>query len=135
MKKLLSICIFLCMYISVSANNSDTTFIRNFYENYIFGNEPFDSSGKKMCSQKLLNYLSAKYEYDCPEKTCYALWCFRSGNQDGPSDVSKVTEISSLGKGWYKIDFIDMGINGSKQIKLIMVDNKREIDELKEKPE
>lgn len=135
MKKLLAICIFLCVCISVSPSKNDISFIRNFYENYIFGNQPFAPSGQKMCSQKMLNYLASKYDFDCPDKACYALWCFRSGNQDGPSDTSKVTEISSLGKGWYKVDFIDMGNSGSRSIKLITSGNKTVIDELKEKAE
>ena len=135
MKKLLAIYIFMGICISVSASNNEISFIRNFYDNYIFGNQDFDPSGKKMCSQKMLNYLSSKYDFDCPDKACYALWCFRSGNQDGPSDISKVTEISPLDKGWYKVDFIDMGNSGSKYIKLITSDQKTEIDELKDQME
>lgn len=49
------------------------------------------------------------------------LWLFgelRSGAQDGPSKVSKVTDITAEGDGWYNVSFLDMGNKGSKSLKI-----------------
>lgn len=45
-------------------------------------------------------------------------WELRSGAQDGPSNVSKVTDITAEGDGWYNVSFLDMGNKGSKSLKI-----------------
>lgn len=69
----------------------------------------------KYCSDKLKKKLEEAYEY---EGGGYATWLFRSDAQDGP-DEHKITKMVPEGDGWYKYDFIDMGITGSHRIKVI----------------
>ena len=56
----------------------------------------------------------------------------RSGAQDGPSDESRVTSVIRLGKGLYRVEFIDMGIEGSRTLKLVTRDGKLFFDEITE---
>lgn len=87
----------------------------------------------KYCTDKLQKKLKDAYEYDGEG---YATWKFRSDAQDGPSDEYKLTKFVPEGDGWYKYDFVDMGIRGSHRIKIITQVNPRGqvdfyIDELK----
>jgi hypothetical protein len=79
--------------------------------------EDGDGFYAKFCTENLKKKLKEAYEYDGEEG--YATWKFRSEAQDGPSDEYKLTKFTPEGNGWYKYEFIDMGIPGSHRIKFI----------------
>lgn len=86
---------------------------------------------KRHCTKKLLKVLRDAYEYD-PVPNAYAVWLFRSGVQDGPTDEHKVLRVVSLGNNWYQYTFLDMGIKCTNKIKVIKVGNKLLFDEIKQ---
>lgn len=101
----------------------------------VFTERYYEDNGfiEKYCTNKLQKKLMEAYEYD--EEDGYATWKFRSDAQDGPSDEYKLTKFVPEGNGWYKYDFIDMGVKGSHRIKFITHVNPRNqaefyIDEL-----
>ena len=49
------------------------------------------------------------------EDTIQATWDFRSGAQDGDGP-SRIKSVKSLGDGWYRYDFLDMGVPGAKKV-------------------
>ena len=83
---------------------------------------------KPFSSAKLQKQLKDNYEYDSEG---YAIWNFRTGMQDGPSDISKVTSVTALGNGLYKVNFIDMGIKGNRTLKIIDVNGTLKFDAIK----
>lgn len=91
-------------------------FIENFYSNCVFKRIDYKPILEKLCTTKLLKELKDNYDYDGEG---YAIWNFRTGAQDGPNDVSKVTSITVLGNGIYKVNFIDMGIKGNRTLKIV----------------
>lgn len=52
-----------------------------------------------------------------------ALYELRTGEQDGPSNVSKVTGIAQE-DGWYVVSYTDMGTPGSTKLKVEVSDGK-----------
>ena len=103
-------------------------FIKDFYANYVFGEKNYIPAVKKHCTAKLQKQLKDNYEYDGEG---YAIWNFRTGMQDGPSDISKVTSVTALGNGLYKVNFIDMGIKGNRTLKIIDVNGTLKFDAIK----
>ena len=102
----------------------------------VFNERYYEDEGfvMKYCTEKLQKKLKEAYDYDGEEG--YATWKFRSDAQDGPSDEYKLTKFVPEGDGWYKYDFVDMGVRGSHRIKFITHVNPRGqidfyIDELK----
>lgn len=101
----------------------------------VFNERYYEDNGfiTKYCTEKLQKKLKDAYEYD--EEDGYATWKFRNDAQDGPSEEYKLTKFVPEGNGWYKYDFIDMGVKGSHRIKFITHVNPRNqaefyIDEL-----
>lgn len=107
-------------------------FLKGFYAHYVFGNESMDRIAKDVCTPRLLDYLKQQYDYDCPDGPCYAMWCFRTGMQDGPSDVSKVTSVTAENDGWFKVSYLDMGNHGTTRIRFIMMKGKYRMDEIEQ---
>lgn len=102
--------------------------IREFYKNYVFGKkETTDEVINKYCTQKLAKILAADYDYD---DGGYAIWEFRSDNQDGDSDVQEVTNVEAMGNGVYKVSFNDMGTKGSCKISVVLEGEKILFDEI-----
>lgn len=101
--------------------------LQNFYANYVFGNKSFTKVAKTMCSTQLLKYLKDNYDYDCDDGSCYALWLFRTNSQDGPSNVSKVKDVTYIEDGWYEVSYLDMGMKGRTSLQLEEVDGKMQI--------
>ena len=97
-------------------------------QNYVFGAKNYVPAVKKHCTAKLQKQLKDNYEYDGEG---YAIWNFRTGMQDGPSDISKVTSVTALGNGLYKVNFIDMGIKGNRTLKIIDVNGTLKFDAIK----
>lgn len=85
----------------------------------VFNERYYEDEGfiKKYCTDNLQKKLKDAYEYDGEEG--YATWKFRSDAQDGPSNEYKLTKFIPEGNGWYKYEFIDMGVRGSHRIKVI----------------
>ena len=103
-------------------------FIKDFYTNYVFGTKNYIPAVKKHCTAKLQKQLKENYEYDGEG---YAIWDFRTGAQDGPSDVCKVTSVAVLANGFYKINFIDMGIKGNRTLKIVNINGTLKFDAIK----
>ena len=102
--------------------------IQEFYNNYVFGNEEAtDAVINKYCTKKLAKKLADDYEQ---EGGGYAVWDFRSGAQDGDSDVQKVNSVVALGEGKYKVSYNDMGTKGSCVISVVVEDDNILFDEL-----
>ena len=80
---------------------------------------------EKCCTQRLLRKLRADYGYDGEG---YAVWLFRTGAQDGPDDVSEIREVASLGDGRYRVDFVDMGTEGRRIVKIVDENGAMKID-------
>lgn len=93
------------------------------YTDYVFGNGDFSLIAKDVCSPELLKQLRDGYEYDCDNNDCYAVWLFRTNNQDGLSDVCELKNIKIDKGNWYKIDYIDMGHEGTTYIELSVDEN------------
>ena len=89
--------------------------IEKVYKDFVFGESA--SNPSKYFGPVALKKLKDAYEYDEPADA-YAFWELRSGAQDGPSNVSKVTDITAEGDGWYNVSFLDMGNKGSKSLKI-----------------
>lgn len=92
--------------------------IQVFYKMYVFGHEEAtDAVIDRYCTKNLAKKLADDYEYDGGG---YAVWDFRSGYQDGDSDVEEVTKVEALGEGRYKVSYNDMGHMGSCIISVVV---------------
>lgn len=115
--------------------NQVKKYLQDFYEKYIFNIQKTDSSFEEAvqasCTPKLQKYLESQYEYECENGPCYAQTCFRSDAQDGPSEEYKVVDIKSEGDGWFKVQFIDMGIRDSVNILCVADGNQIKMDDIK----
>ena len=84
--------------------------IQEFYKKYVFGREEMTREvAYKYCTKSLAKKLADDYDYDGDG---YAVWDFRSGAQDGDSDVQEVTTIEELADNMYKVTYDDMGHKG-----------------------
>ncbi len=72
------------------------------------------------CTSKMLKKLASDYaaEYGNEGEEAYAVWDFRTGAQDGDGP-SRIKSIKSLGDGWYRYDFLDMGNPGANKVHFI----------------
>lgn len=104
----------------------DIAFIREMYEQTLYEDYAFLETH---CSDSLLSLLASEYEYDGGG---YAVWKFRSGMQDGPTNEHAVVSIEETGDGWYTYKAIDMGIPFTKRIKLSHKGGKTVIEALAE---
>lgn len=114
MKRIAIISIIVCaLATACTQRQDDMEFIRDMYENVLYEDYGFL---EKHCSESLLSKLSAAYDY---EGEGYAVWAFRSGAQDGPSNEHSVIHIEDNGDGWYTYTAMDMGITFRKRIKIL----------------
>lgn len=91
--------------------------IQDFYQKYVFGNEGLrDEVVNKYCTKKLAEKLADHYDYD---DGGYAVWDFRSGNQDGDEDTQEVISVEPLGNNTYNVKYNDMGAIGNCVISVI----------------
>lgn len=67
------------------------------------------------CSKSMVAKLQRDYDMD---GYGLATWDFRSGAQDGDGP-SRIKSVKSLGDGWYRYDFLDMGVPGAKKVHFI----------------
>lgn len=105
--------------------------IQKFYKDCVFGREEAtDEVINSYCTKKLAKKLADDYEY---EGGGYAIWDFRSGAQDGDSDVQKVNNVEALGEGKYKISYNDMGTKGSCIITVVVDGDNILFDEISNK--
>ncbi len=116
---------------AVVASVDQSEFLKDFYTDYILTfQKDFAEAASEICTPRLLKYLADEYEYDCPNGDCYAIWRFRTGCQDGPSDERRVEDVSALGKDWYEVRFIELGNHGVKYIHFAESDGTMKMDEL-----
>ena len=92
------------------------------YTDYIFGSGDFSLIARKVCSPELLKQLRDEYEYDCEDNECYAVWLFRTNSQDG-TNVTELKSIERTEADWYKVNYIDMGHEGTTYIELSVDEN------------
>lgn len=104
--------------------------LEEFYNDYVFGNKDFSRIANKVCTPRLLQYLKDAYEYECENGECYAMWLFRSGNQDGTSDECRVVNVKDEGDGWVGVLFIDMGITDTVYIRFVSYNGQKLMDEI-----
>ena len=92
-----------------------TVFLKDLYEKYVLGiRGTHDFSNiKSHFSPKILNKMRKEFEY---EGGGYAVWIFRTGVQDGPTE-SQLRSITPEGDGWYQVSFSDMGYKSSCRFK------------------
>lgn len=102
----------------------DKEFIRDMYENNMYEDYTFL---EQHCSKILLAKLSEEYDYDGEG---YAVWKFRSGAQDGPSNEHVITSIEDEGNGWYTYTAVDMGITFTKRIRISHEGGKSVIEDI-----
>lgn len=115
MKRILIILSAALAIVSCNQNQEkkDIAFVEDFYE-HVLGNKPMtDEFLKSSLSDDLLNSL---WEADYDET--YSFWYFRTGYQDGPSDVSALESVEPLGEGWYRVSYSDMGNPGVTDVKV-----------------
>ena len=103
-------------------------FITDMYDNEKYTDYNFL---RKHCTDKMLQYLHDNYEYDCESGDCFAVWMFRSDEQDGANDSYGVLSVEPKGDDWYLYTFNDMGFKGAHLIKVIDQDGQLMIDALK----
>lgn len=110
--------------------NECIALIKNLYTNYILGTGDFYTVARKMCTPKLLKYLSDNYWYDKePGEDYFAMWMFRTGYQDGPG-ASKLIKIVPRGNNWYDIHYTDMGWSGLTTVRIVYVGGRPMFDEI-----
>ena len=112
MKKFLYAIAFFLL-VSCSGKDADVRVITDFYDAVLGKTVMTDELLQQSLSQEVLSDLwEADYE------NTYSWWAFRTGYQDGPSDVSSLDGIESLGQGWYRVSYTDMGIEATTDVKL-----------------
>lgn len=100
--------------------------IEAFYINTVLNpDDDATAAIERRCTDKMKRKLAAAYDY---EGEGYAVWELRTGAQDGDGD-SKVNKIVALGDGWYRVEFTDMGLKGTKKIKAIEKDGQVLLDD------
>ena len=112
MKKILNAIAFFLL-VSCAGNNADVRVITDFYKAVLGETEMTDELLQESLSQEVLSSL---WEADYDDT--YSWWNFRTGYQDGPSDVSTLDGIESLGQGWYRVSYTDMGTQGTTDVQL-----------------
>lgn len=113
MKRFLYAIAFFLLVSCAGNNGSDVRVITDFYKAVLGETEMTDALLQESLSQEVLSSL---WEADYDDT--YSWWNFRTGYQDGPSDVSTLDGIESLGQGWYRVSYTDMGTQGSTDVKL-----------------
>ena len=113
MKRISSILAAAAILAACGSNSSDKQIIENFYNAVLGRTEMTDALLKKSLSDGILSSL---WEADYPDT--YSYWAFRTGFQDGPGNVSQVDGIESLGDGWYRVSYQDMGTPGVTEVKV-----------------
>lgn len=125
MKRTLLVSMIMCALAAACAQRpDDREFIRSMYEDGMYEDYAFL---EKHCSKDLLAKLAEEYDYDGDG---YAVWKFRSGAQDGPSDDHAMISIEDEGDGWYRYSAVDMGITFTRRIRLSHEGGKCTIEDL-----
>lgn len=114
--------------LSCLGKDSGEEFIRTMYDGRLYEDYEFLENN---CSAGLLQRLSNEYDYDGGG---YAVWLFRSGMQDGPTNESRILEIEQLGDGWYRYKALDMGHFFDKYIKLSLSGSEQKVEALADFP-
>ena len=115
-----------------NTHKNKVEFIKELYNSYVFGSYDLALIADRFCTDRLRKKLADAYGYDCPDgEQCYAVWMFRSGVQDGPSNECRLTSIINLKNGWYRVRFIDMGVPGYVEIKFVNAGDSFKMDDVK----
>ena len=114
MRKIAYILAAIILSACVSQKDKDKAFITDFYTHVLGIERMTDEYLKASLSKELLDSLW-ETEYD----DCYSYWDFRTGYQDGPSDISEVLDIKVESDGWYEVSYLDMGNRGRTRIHVV----------------
>lgn len=125
-KRIAAVAMIVCALAACAQRPDDKEFIRGMYENALYEDYGFL---ERHCSDSLLEKLSAAYDYDGEG---YAVWEFRSGAQDGPSNEHAVIGIEDEGDGWYRYTAVDMGITFRKRIRISHEGGKIKVEDIKD---
>jgi hypothetical protein len=90
--------------------------IREFYANYVFGEETMDADvAAKYCTESLAQFLLDDNDYDVE---CYAVWDF-SKSEAGDNFCEGVETVEPLGGGKYKVSFTENDVKKSVTLTLV----------------
>ena len=90
--------------------------IREFYANYVFGEETMDADvAAKYCTESLAQFLLDDNDYDVE---CYAVWDF-SKSEAGDNFCEGVEAVEPLGGGKYKVSFTENDVKKSVTLTLV----------------
>lgn len=103
----------------------DVDLINTVYERFVFAIDAEDNGNcdpEKYFTPNALKKLQDDYEFDCPEKFCYAYYALRTDAQDskaGSDETSRIHCIEPAGDGWYVVSYQDMGWAGKTRVKIV----------------
>lgn len=105
----------------LNSDNVNSEIIRGIYKE-VFSGAPYGYI-REHSTPEVLSRLRGSYDSDVDDGTGDAdrlgVWELRTQNQDGPSSVSKVTDITPEGNGWYKVSFLDMGNRATRRLRIV----------------
>lgn len=116
--------------------DSVSVFLKNFYEDYVFGDKDFNRDASVYCTKSLLEFLAKMYavSYDNPtDGPAYAIWWFRTGATDGPSDSSAVLHVEKMYDDWYRVFYSDRGLRGSTMVRVVKEKDRLKFSDIKNK--
>lgn len=95
-------------------------FLKEFYTNYVFygAKELTPAIADKYLTKTLAQKLIDDFPYES-DGDCYAVWEFRSGHQDGPTNESKIMSVKKLNGDNYEVKIKDLGIVGTINLQII----------------
>lgn len=95
-------------------------FLKDFYNNYVFygAKELTPAIADKYLTKTLAQKLIDDYPYESDDD-CYAVWEFRSGYQDGPTNESKIMSVKKLNGDNYEARICDLGNIGTINLQVI----------------
>lgn len=98
------------------ADDQAIEMIREFYANYVFGDETMDAEvAAKYCTESLAQQLLDDNDFDVE---CYAIWDF-SKSEAGDNFCEGVETVEPLGGGKYKVSFTENDVKKSVIVTLI----------------
>ena len=101
----------------LSLDDEIKSFITKMYEDKLYADYDFL---QRHCSAELLKKLQEAYPYDA-EGVVYAIWLFRSGQQDSKPDskgLSYIQDVKTDKNDWYILSAVDIGWEFTKRLKV-----------------
>lgn len=99
------------------AQNRVTSFIKNFYDSYVYGDKDVTRDLDILFTEAMQNKLSPCFSEDRDADDVW-VWHFYASAQDGPSDVNKLIVVSPIDDDWYCAITSNMGNNAMTFIRV-----------------